>query len=197
VIMRNLRHREVRWLVIFTSERQGQDPGYFLWHYISFHGDSVLWGYSLVSGGGGALWIHSSWHSRVPGRGLCSKARGIINGATLCVQLECQLYGNGTHLASVLDLKEASVIAEYISGYQKVQPFWIGLHDPQKVTPDLAHKGLLGKPGGQLLLGSGLLVYCSGSSSVSHLQWQYPWPRDQGPRPGPQWRASFRLPPES
>ncbi|XP_073907117.1 regenerating islet-derived protein 4 [Castor canadensis] len=47
-------------------------------------------------------------------------------------ELECQLYGNGTHLASVLDLKEASVIAEYISGYQKVQPFWIGLHDPQK-----------------------------------------------------------------
>uniref|UniRef100_A0A8C9QMT5 C-type lectin domain-containing protein n=1 Tax=Spermophilus dauricus TaxID=99837 RepID=A0A8C9QMT5_SPEDA len=51
---------------------------------------------------------------------------------TLREQLECQSYGNGAHLASILNLKEASVIAEYISGYQRTQPVWIGLHDPQK-----------------------------------------------------------------
>ncbi|KAL2771942.1 regenerating islet-derived protein 4 isoform 1 precursor [Daubentonia madagascariensis] len=47
-------------------------------------------------------------------------------------ELECQSYENGAHLASILNLKEASVIAEYISGYQRNQPVWIGLHDPQK-----------------------------------------------------------------
>ncbi|EAW56713.1 regenerating family member 4 [Homo sapiens] len=47
-------------------------------------------------------------------------------------ELECQSYGNGAHLASILSLKEASTIAEYISGYQRSQPIWIGLHDPQK-----------------------------------------------------------------
>lgn len=47
-------------------------------------------------------------------------------------ELECQSFGNGAHLASVLNSKEASVIAEYISGYQKNLPVWIGLHDPQK-----------------------------------------------------------------
>uniref|UniRef100_A0A8C9US00 C-type lectin domain-containing protein n=1 Tax=Spermophilus dauricus TaxID=99837 RepID=A0A8C9US00_SPEDA len=62
-------------------------------------------------------------------------------------ELECQSYGNGAHLASILNLKEASVIAEYISGYQRTQPVWIGLHDPQKVTPDMARKCLLKKPG--------------------------------------------------
>uniref|UniRef100_A0A8C9IKD9 Rerating family member 4 n=1 Tax=Piliocolobus tephrosceles TaxID=591936 RepID=A0A8C9IKD9_9PRIM len=38
----------------------------------------------------------------------------------------------GAHLASILNVKEASTIAEYISGYQRSQPVWIGLHDPQK-----------------------------------------------------------------
>ncbi|KAM8787285.1 regenerating islet-derived protein 4 [Rhynchonycteris naso] len=47
-------------------------------------------------------------------------------------ELECQSFGNGAHLASVLKSKEASVIAEYISGYQKNLPVWIGLRDPQK-----------------------------------------------------------------
>uniref|UniRef100_A0A8C8ZZU6 Rerating family member 4 n=1 Tax=Prolemur simus TaxID=1328070 RepID=A0A8C8ZZU6_PROSS len=47
-------------------------------------------------------------------------------------ELECQSYENGAHLASILNLKEARVIAEYISGYQRNQPVWIGLHDPQK-----------------------------------------------------------------
>lgn len=47
-------------------------------------------------------------------------------------ELECQSYGDGSHLASVLNQKEISVIAEYISGYQRNQPVWIGLHDPHK-----------------------------------------------------------------
>ncbi|XP_037670886.1 regenerating islet-derived protein 4 [Choloepus didactylus] len=47
-------------------------------------------------------------------------------------ELECQSYGNGAHLASILNPKEARAIAEYISGYQRNQPVWIGLHDPLK-----------------------------------------------------------------
>ncbi|XP_027391385.1 regenerating islet-derived protein 4 [Bos indicus x Bos taurus] len=47
-------------------------------------------------------------------------------------ELECQSYGNGAHLASVLNLKEASTIAKYIHAYQRNKPVWIGLHDPQK-----------------------------------------------------------------
>ncbi|XP_004618168.2 regenerating islet-derived protein 4 [Sorex araneus] len=47
-------------------------------------------------------------------------------------ELECQSHGNGAHLASVLSAKEASTIAGYIAGYQKVKSVWIGLHDPQK-----------------------------------------------------------------
>ncbi|KAM9685468.1 LOW QUALITY PROTEIN: regenerating islet-derived protein 4 [Trichechus inunguis] len=46
-------------------------------------------------------------------------------------ELEVQSYGKGAHLASIL-IKEASIIAEYISGYQTSQPVWIGLQDPQK-----------------------------------------------------------------
>lgn len=57
-----------------------------------------------------------------------------------CLQLECQSHGNGAHLASVLNTKEANTIAEYISGYQKNKPVWIGLHDPQKVTSHSYHK---------------------------------------------------------
>ncbi|XP_057571303.1 regenerating islet-derived protein 4 [Hippopotamus amphibius kiboko] len=47
-------------------------------------------------------------------------------------ELECQSYGNGTHLTSILNSKEANTIAKYIGGYQKNKPVWIGLHDPQK-----------------------------------------------------------------
>lgn len=47
-------------------------------------------------------------------------------------ELECQSHGNGAHLASVLSTKEANAIAEYITGYQKNKPVWIGLHDPEK-----------------------------------------------------------------
>uniref|UniRef100_A0A5F9CSF8 Regenerating family member 4 n=1 Tax=Oryctolagus cuniculus TaxID=9986 RepID=A0A5F9CSF8_RABIT len=47
-------------------------------------------------------------------------------------ELECQSYGNGTHLVSILNAKEASVIAKYIRGFQRNQPVWIGLRDLQK-----------------------------------------------------------------
>ncbi|XP_074046443.1 regenerating islet-derived protein 4 [Macrotis lagotis] len=47
-------------------------------------------------------------------------------------ELECQAFGNGAHLASVLDQKEARIIAKHIKGYQRNQPVWIGLNDPQK-----------------------------------------------------------------
>ncbi|XP_036129550.1 regenerating islet-derived protein 4 [Molossus molossus] len=47
-------------------------------------------------------------------------------------ELECQSFGNGAHLASILNAKEANAIAEYIQGYQRTLPVWIGLHDPQK-----------------------------------------------------------------
>ncbi|XP_037356918.1 regenerating islet-derived protein 4 [Talpa occidentalis] len=47
-------------------------------------------------------------------------------------ELECQSHGSGSHLASILNLKEASVIAQHISSYQKNKSVWIGLHDPQQ-----------------------------------------------------------------
>lgn len=47
-------------------------------------------------------------------------------------EIECQSFGNGAHLASISNLKEANAIAEYIGGYQRTLPVWIGLHDPQK-----------------------------------------------------------------
>uniref|UniRef100_A0A8C9BD28 C-type lectin domain-containing protein n=1 Tax=Phocoena sinus TaxID=42100 RepID=A0A8C9BD28_PHOSS len=49
-----------------------------------------------------------------------------------CPQLECQSYGNGAHLASILNLKEANTIATYIGGCQRNKPVWICLHDLQK-----------------------------------------------------------------
>lgn len=62
-----------------------------------------------------------------------------------CPQLECQLYGNGAHLASLQNIKEANMVAKYIRGFQINQPVWIGLHDPQKVTSELVHRCPLGK----------------------------------------------------
>ncbi|KAM5294080.1 regenerating islet-derived protein 4 isoform 1-T2 [Glossophaga mutica] len=47
-------------------------------------------------------------------------------------ELECQSFGNGAHLATIQDSKEAEVIAKYIRGYQRNLSVWIGLHDPQK-----------------------------------------------------------------
>lgn len=62
-------------------------------------------------------------------------------------QIECQSYGNGAHLASLQNENEASMVANYIRDYQRIQPVWIGLHDPEKVTSDLAHRGPLQKAG--------------------------------------------------
>ncbi|XP_022353236.1 regenerating islet-derived protein 4 [Enhydra lutris kenyoni] len=47
-------------------------------------------------------------------------------------ELECQSHGNGAHLVSLQNANEASVVANYIIGYQRIQPVWIGLHDPEK-----------------------------------------------------------------
>ncbi|XP_048207844.1 regenerating islet-derived protein 4 [Perognathus longimembris pacificus] len=47
-------------------------------------------------------------------------------------ELECQSYGNTSHLASVLSVQEARVAAKYIAGYQRTQPVWIGLHNPHE-----------------------------------------------------------------
>ncbi|XP_029448448.1 regenerating islet-derived protein 4-like [Rhinatrema bivittatum] len=47
-------------------------------------------------------------------------------------EFECQAYGHGAHLASILDSAEASIIASHILAYQKNQPVWIGLHDPEQ-----------------------------------------------------------------
>ncbi|XP_078234377.1 C-type lectin BpLec [Pogona vitticeps] len=45
-------------------------------------------------------------------------------------EIECQSYGRGAHLASVLTKAETLLVAEHIATYQK-QPsnVWIGLHD--------------------------------------------------------------------
>ncbi|XP_042541431.1 regenerating islet-derived protein 4 [Dipodomys spectabilis] len=45
---------------------------------------------------------------------------------------ECQSYGNRSHLASVLSWREAGIMAKAIAGYQRIQPVWIGLHDPHQ-----------------------------------------------------------------
>ncbi|XP_075067536.1 regenerating islet-derived protein 4-like [Mixophyes fleayi] len=47
-------------------------------------------------------------------------------------EFDCQAYGHGAHLASILDASEADIIASHISAYQKNQPVWIGLHDPEQ-----------------------------------------------------------------
>ncbi|XP_073420358.1 regenerating islet-derived protein 4 isoform X2 [Dendrobates tinctorius] len=47
-------------------------------------------------------------------------------------EFDCQAYGHGAHLASIMDSAEADIIASHISAYQKNQPVWIGLHDPEQ-----------------------------------------------------------------
>ncbi|KAJ7313009.1 hypothetical protein JRQ81_004270 [Phrynocephalus forsythii] len=45
-------------------------------------------------------------------------------------EAECQSYGRGTHLASILTKAEALLVARYISSYQpRPSTVWIGLHD--------------------------------------------------------------------
>ncbi|XP_067325570.1 C-type lectin-like [Anolis sagrei] len=48
-------------------------------------------------------------------------------------EIECQTYGRGTHLASLLSPTESDLIANHISSYQKEKSnVWIGLHDPRQ-----------------------------------------------------------------
>ncbi|XP_053218269.1 C-type lectin BpLec-like [Podarcis raffonei] len=45
-------------------------------------------------------------------------------------EIECQSYGRGAHLASVLTKAETLLVAEHISTYQQeISDVWIGLHD--------------------------------------------------------------------
>ncbi|XP_042300263.1 regenerating islet-derived protein 4-like, partial [Sceloporus undulatus] len=46
-------------------------------------------------------------------------------------EIECQSYGRGSHLASILSESETNLLAQHISTYQqKPSDVWIGLHDP-------------------------------------------------------------------
>ncbi|XP_077773100.1 C-type lectin BpLec-like [Podarcis muralis] len=48
-------------------------------------------------------------------------------------EIDCQSYGRGTHLASILTEKEAALVAKHIATYQKnPSQVWIGLHDPRE-----------------------------------------------------------------
>uniref|UniRef100_A0A8C6XDC6 C-type lectin domain-containing protein n=1 Tax=Naja naja TaxID=35670 RepID=A0A8C6XDC6_NAJNA len=45
-------------------------------------------------------------------------------------EIECQSYGRGAHLASILTKAETLLVAEHISTYQReFSNVWIGLHD--------------------------------------------------------------------
>ncbi|KAK9397733.1 C-type lectin Cal-like [Crotalus adamanteus] len=45
-------------------------------------------------------------------------------------KIECQSYGRGAHLASILITAETLLVAEHISTYQQgLANVWIGLHD--------------------------------------------------------------------
>nr|XP_060638934.1 C-type lectin BpLec-like [Anolis sagrei ordinatus] len=48
-------------------------------------------------------------------------------------EMDCQSYGRGAHLASVLTKAESALVADYISTYQKEKSHvWIGLNDPRQ-----------------------------------------------------------------
>ncbi|XP_066486964.1 C-type lectin TsL-like [Tiliqua scincoides] len=50
-------------------------------------------------------------------------------------EIECQSYGHGVHLASVLMVAETLLVSEHISAYQKdLSNAWIGLHDVCQVS---------------------------------------------------------------
>ncbi|KAG9476304.1 hypothetical protein GDO78_003065 [Eleutherodactylus coqui] len=48
------------------------------------------------------------------------------------LQFDCQSYGHGAHLASILDAAEADIIGTHISAQKINHPVWIGLHDPEQ-----------------------------------------------------------------
>ncbi|KAG9476302.1 hypothetical protein GDO78_003065 [Eleutherodactylus coqui] len=47
-------------------------------------------------------------------------------------EFDCQSYGHGAHLASILDAAEADIIGTHISAQKINHPVWIGLHDPEQ-----------------------------------------------------------------
>ncbi|XP_070623182.1 C-type lectin LmsL-like [Erythrolamprus reginae] len=48
-------------------------------------------------------------------------------------EIECQSYGRGAHLASILTKAETLLVAEHISTYQQeLGNVWIGLHDTRQ-----------------------------------------------------------------
>uniref|UniRef100_A0A670J434 C-type lectin domain-containing protein n=1 Tax=Podarcis muralis TaxID=64176 RepID=A0A670J434_PODMU len=50
-------------------------------------------------------------------------------------EVDCQSYGRGVHLASILNQKECSIVAKYILAQQKTRTdVWIGLYDPLQVS---------------------------------------------------------------
>ncbi|KAH0626311.1 hypothetical protein JD844_001223 [Phrynosoma platyrhinos] len=54
-------------------------------------------------------------------------------------EIECQSYGRGTHLASVLSKAETELLAEHIASKQREKSHvWIGLRDPSQVSLSLA-----------------------------------------------------------
>lgn len=53
-----------------------------------------------------------------------------------CLQIRCQSYGRGTHLASILTWSETLIVSKHISAYinEKGVDVWIGLHDIRHVS---------------------------------------------------------------
>ncbi|XP_066445423.1 regenerating islet-derived protein 4-like [Eleutherodactylus coqui] len=47
-------------------------------------------------------------------------------------EFECDSYGHGAHLASILGDAEASIIASHVTAYNPKVAVWIGLHDPDQ-----------------------------------------------------------------
>uniref|UniRef100_A0A8C6XEE7 C-type lectin domain-containing protein n=1 Tax=Naja naja TaxID=35670 RepID=A0A8C6XEE7_NAJNA len=48
-------------------------------------------------------------------------------------EIECQSYGRGAHLASILTKAETLLVAEHVSTYQReFSNVWIGLHDKRR-----------------------------------------------------------------
>ncbi|XP_042332354.1 regenerating islet-derived protein 4-like [Sceloporus undulatus] len=81
--------------------------------------------------------------SPFPGGEAASCARGWLQNQGNCyayfdtkmtwseAEIECQSYGRGAHLASVLSKAESALIAQHISAYQRQKSHvWIGLNDP-------------------------------------------------------------------
>lgn len=55
------------------------------------------------------------------------------------LQIRCQSYGRGTHLASILAWPETLIVSKHISAYMKEKgvDVWIGLYDVRHVSMTL------------------------------------------------------------